>query len=561
MKKIILYISVCTLLFSACSDYLDRDPLNNPSDGTFLVTETEMEMALAGCYTNLYRDFETMTFFMSFDQCSDIGYDRNASELQKMGQGSADATSALPKDYWSAFYTGIGKCNYLLTNMTRGQENVNAASYARIKAEAQFLRALYYSYLIELYGDVPLTKEPLTLETSQIPRTAKSEIVDFILNELTEAAAVLDSKNSPTSGRPSKGAALAIKARTALYNERWPDAIAAAKEVIAMEGTEYILEDDYSLLFKYDGQTSKEVIFSVQYLKSQKQHALYRLFGSRNGLGHSNKKPAYQLSDSWECTDGLAIDKSPLFNPKDPYKNRDPRLGYTLAVSGSEFLGYQFETHGDSLQCWNYRTEPATRVDNLEATHAYATFTGICWRKYANIEDKDDINNCDMNTILMRYAEVLLIYAEAKIRAGEIDQSVYDAINKVRQRPSVNMPALTTTNATELLHAVYRERKYEFSGEGLRLFDIRRWKIAEVVMNQPLLGRMKKSYPEKAPRIDAYATAYYDDIPVAEAGETADYKMRLVDKRTFRTDRDYLWPIPYIERQTNPELTQNPGWE
>lgn len=561
MKKIILYISVYTLLFSACSDYLDRDPLNNPSDGTFLITETEMEMALAGCYTNLYRDYETMTFFMSFDQCSDIGYDRNASELQKMGQGSADATSALPKDYWSAFYTGIGKCNYLLTNMTRGQENVNAASYARIKAEAQFLRALYYSYLIELYGDVPLTKEPLTLETSQIPRTAKSEIVDFILNELTEAAAVLDSKNSPTSGRPSKGAALAIKARTALYNERWQDAISAAKEVMAMEGTEYVLEDDYSLLFKYDGQTSKEVIFSVQYLKSQKFHALYRLFGSRNGLGHSNKKPAYQLSDSWECTDGLAIDKSPLFNPKDPYKNRDPRLGYTLAVSGSEFLGFQFETHGDSLQCWNYRTEPATRIDNLEATHAYATFTGICWRKYANIEDKDDINNCDMNTILMRYAEVLLIYAEAKIRAGEIDQSVYDAINKVRQRPSVNMPAVTTTNATELLHAVYRERKYEFSGEGLRLFDIRRWKIAEVVMNQPLLGRMKKSYPEKAPRIDAYATAYYDDIPIAEAGESADYKMRLVDKRTFRTDRDYLWPIPYIERQTNPELTQNPGWE
>lgn len=561
MKKTILYISVCTLLLSACSDYLDRDPLNNPSDGTFLVTETEMEMALAGCYTNLYRDFETMTFFLSFDQCSDIGYDRNASELQKMGQGSADATSSLPKDYWAAFYTGIGKCNYLLTNMTRGEANVPAATYARIKAEAQFLRALYYSYLIELYGDVPLTKEPLTLETSQISRTAKSEIVDFILSELTEAAAVLDSKNNPTSGRPSKGAALAIKARTALYNERWPDAIAAAKEVMAMEGSEYLLEDDYSTLFKYDGQASKEIIFSVQYLKSQKFHALYRLFGSRNGLGHSNKKPAYQLSDSWECTDGLAIDKSPLFNPKDPYKNRDPRLGYTLAVSGSEFLGFQFETHGDSLQCWNYRTDPATRIDNLEATHAYATFTGICWRKYANIEDKDDINNCDKNTILIRYAEVLLIYAEAKIRAGEIDQSVYDAINKVRQRPSVGMPPITTTDATALLYAVYRERKYEFSGEGLRLFDIRRWKIAEVVMNQPLLGRMKKSYPDKAPRIDEYATAFYDGIPIAEAGESADYKMRLVDKRTFRADRDYLWPIPYIERQTNPELTQNPGWE
>ena len=561
MKKIIIYISVCTFLLSSCSDYLDRDPLNNPSDGTFLQTETEMEMALAGCYTNLWRDFETMTFFLTLDQISDIGYDRNASDLQRLGQGSADATLGAAKDYWSAFYTGIGKCNYLLSNMSRGEGSVSVATYARIKAEAQFLRALYYSYLIELYGDVPLVKEPLSLATSQQSRTAKSEIVNFILSEFTEAASVLSSRNNPTSGRPTKGAALALKARTALYNERWSDAISAAQEVMAMEGTEYILDDDYSNLFKYEGQNSKEIIFSVQYLQGTRAHSMYRLLGSRNALGHSNKKPAYQLSDSWECTDGLAIDKSPLFDPKEPYKNRDPRLGYTLVVSGSEFLGYQFETHGDSLICWNYMTTPASRVDNLEATHAYATFTGICWRKYANIDDKNRIDNCDINTILIRYAEVLLIYAEAKIRAGQIDQSVYDAINKVRQRPSVNMPAVTITDPTALLYAVYRERKYELSFEGLRLFDIRRWKIADVVMNQPLLGRMKKAYPDKAPRIDEYATAYYDDIPIADQGESSDFKMRLVDRRIFNSGRDYLWPIPYIERQTNKELTQNPGWE
>jgi len=520
-----------------------------------------MEMALAGCYTNLWRDFETMTFFLSFDEASDIGYDRNASDLQKVAQGAADATLGLAKDYWQAFYQGIAKCNYLLENMVRGRQNVPEDVYKRIEAEARFLRSLYYSYLIELYGDVPLVTEVLTLDDAQKPRTSKSEIVDFILDELTEAATVLPSKNDPTSGRPTKGAAFAIKARTALYNERWEDAISASKEVMSMEGTEYILDTDYSNLFTYEGQQSKEIIFSVQYLLGTKVHALYRLFGSRNGLAHTNKKPAYQLADSWECTDGLPIDKSPLFDPKDPYKNRDPRLGYTLAVSGSEFLGFQFETHGDSLECWNYLTTPATRVDNLEATHAYATFTGICWRKYANIENRQTLNDCDNNTILMRYAEVLLIYAEAKIRAGQVDNTVLDAINKVRQRPSVDMPPVTITDAEELLYAVYRERKYEFAGEGLRLFDIRRWKIAEEVMNMPLLGRMKKSYPDKAPRIDKYATAHYDGIPIAEQGESADYKMRLVDKRQFNKDRDYLWPIPYIERQTNPALTQNPNYE
>ena len=144
-------------------------------------------------------------------------------------------------------------------------------------------------------------------------------------------------------------------------------------------------EDNFFRCLPFIFKKFRIVIFSVQYLLGTKVHALYRLFGSRNALAHTNKKPAYQLADTWECIDGKQIDKSPMFDPKHPYENRDPRLGYTLAVSGSEFLGFQFETHGDSTKCWNYMTNQ--RVDNLEATHAYATFTGICWRKYANIED------------------------------------------------------------------------------------------------------------------------------------------------------------------------------
>lgn len=561
MRKTNIYVAaLCAVMgLGSCSDYLEKNPLSGPSDQSFLATQTEMEMALAGCYERLWLDWETATFFLMLDEASDIGYERNTSALQVMAQGAADAKNDLALNYWKSFYQGISRCNYLLENMSRGEAATPAAEYARIKAEARFLRALYYSYLIELYGDVPLVTESLTLETSQQPRTPKSEVVDFILKEYTEAANDLPSENNPTSGHATKGAALALKARTALYNERWQEAISASQAVMAMEGTEYTIESDYSKLFRYEGQTSKEVIFSVQYLLGTKTHALYRLFGSRNGLGHTNKKPAYQLTDAWECIDGKQIDESPLFDPKHPYENRDPRLGYTLAVSGSEFLGYQFETHGDSLQCWNYMTNQ--RVDNLEATHAYATFTGVCWRKYANIEDKDAINDCQMNTILIRYPEVLLTYAEAKVKAGEVDASVLAAINKVRQRPSVNMPPITTTDPNELFYAIARERKYEFAGEGLRLFDIRRWKIAEVVMNQPLLGRMKKSYPDKAPRVDEWGTAFYDDIPIAANGESADFKMRLVDIRKFDKNRDYVWPIPYIERQTNPSLTQNPNYE
>lgn len=561
MKRVIACLFSLGLIFTSCDDYLDKNPLNSPSDQTFLRTEKEMNMALAGCYYHLWTNHETMTFFLSLDILSDVNYDRNVNLIQPLAQGAADPKNGYVEYIWKCFYSGIAKCNYLIQNMHRGQENVQPATYNKINAEARFLRSLYYSYLIELYGDIPLVTEPLTLETSQKARTPKAEIVDFILNELTAAAEVLPENVKPTSGHASKGAALALKARTALYNERWQDAIDASQQVMAMEGSQYALEPEYATLFTNAGEGSKEIIFSVQYLLGATEHAMYRLNASRNAKGFTNKKPPYQLIDSWECTDGLSIDKSPLYDPAKPFVNRDPRLGYTVAVPGSVFLGYQFETHGDSLKCWYYPNgkEPV-RVDNLEATHAYATFTGFCWRKYCNIEDQANNTKCTTNTIMIRYAEVLLTYAEAKIKAGQIDQSVLDAINKVRQRPSVKMPPVTTTDPTELFYKVCKERKYELAGEGLRLFDIRRWKIAHIVMNSPVLGRMKKSYPTKAPRIDEYGNAFYDENTIAQPGESSDFKMRLVDKRTFNKDQDYLWPIPYIEIQTNKALTQNPNY-
>lgn len=559
MKRFLIYLFLTGILSVSCSDFLDKQPLNGPSDGTFLSTETEMEMAIADCYSSLWNEFSAVDFPVVFDLATDIGYDRALGDLQIMGQGSADAKNSLALYYWRELYKGVAKCNYMINNLSRGESSVSPAIYSKIMAEARFLRALYYSYLIELYGGVPLIKEIQTLDESQVPRNTKNEIVDFILTELTEAGNNLPEANKPLSGRATKGAAYALKARTALYNERWQDAISASQEVMKLEGTQYALEDDYAKLFTYDGEDSKEIIFSIQFLKGTYTHSLYRMFGPRNANAQCNRIPSYQMVDSWECIDGLPIDKSPLYNPKDPFSNRDPRLQYSIAVPGSTFLGFQFETHGDSVQCWNYLTN--RRINNEDATNAYASFTGLCWRKYTNIEDKDGINDCDNNIILLRYAEVLLIYAEAKIKAGQIDASVLEAINKVRQRPTVNMPPITTTDPDELFYAVARERKYELAIEGFRLFDIRRWKIAEKVMNRPLLGRMKKSFPDIAPIIDEYGNADYKNIPVAGSGESADFKMRLVDQRSFNPNRDYLWPIPYIERQTNPSLEQNPNYE
>ncbi len=570
MKKLHVIISI--LLFWSCSDFLETVPQDSPSDKTFLANETEVEMAVIGCYTDLWTDWEGMPFFLAFEELSDNGWDRNTNDVQKLSQGANDAKSSFAQTVWKTCYSGIARCNYLINNISKVEGVVSADVLTQAKAEVQFLRAYYYTYLVDLYGDVPLILETITLENAEIPRSPKGDVLNQIFKDYDDAAAMLDTKNKPTSGRPTREAALALKARIALYNEKWDVAIAAASEVMKLEGSEVILDPGFPKLFTYEGQDSKEILFSIQYLFGQKVHPIFRLFGSRNGGGHANKVPSYQLIDSYECKDGLAIDKSPLYNPAKPWDNRDPRLAWTFALPssgysnwrsepGCVFQGFQYETHRDSVKCLNYHTSPATRVANQDALNAYASFSGINWRKYVNDKNYGDVNNCDNNIIVIRYAEVLLIYAEAKVKAGQADASVYAAVNKVRGR--AGMPAIEETSADELFYAIARERRHELSGEGQRLSDIRRWKIAEKVMNGFLLGRMQKSYPTKAPVIDKWGIPDYvaAGIPIASDVNNPNTSMRTVDKRVFNPNKDYLWPVPYIERKTNPSLTQNPNWE
>ena len=569
MKEFI-YILISVFLFSSCSDFLETSPWDSPSDKTFLANETELNMAVVGCYTNLWTDWETMPFFLAFEELSDNGWDRNTNDVQKLSEGANDASSSFAQTVWGTCYSGIARCNYLINNAGKAA-GVSAAVISQAKAQAQFLRAYYYSYLIDLYGDVPLILETINLDNAKVSRSPKADVLAQIFKDYDEAAAVLSTANKPTSGLPSKEAALALKARIALYNEKWDVAIAAASEVMKLEGSEVILDPSFSNLFTYEGQTSKEILFSIQYLFGQKVHQIFRLFGSRNGGGHANKVPSYQLVDSYECKDGLAIDKSPLYNPAKPWENRDPRLAWTFALPSSGYInwknepgcvfqGFQYETHRDSTKCWNYHTSPASRVANQDALNAYASFSGINWRKYVNDKNYGDVNNCDNNIIVIRYAEVLLIYAEAKVKAGQADASVYTALNKIRTR--AKMPAITEMSADDLFYAIARERRHELSGEGQRLSDIRRWKIAEKVMNGFLLGRMQKSYPTKAPVIDKWGTPDYvaAGIPIASDANNPNTSMRTVDKRVFNPAKDYLWPIPYIEMKTNPALTQNPNW-
>ena len=539
------------LLLTACDEsILETSPLDQPSSENFFSNREELLLGVNATYNQLaFAPAWVLSLEWMLDTWSDIGWFRgNNGGAQDIGRGDADPTTDIIEGVWEAYYRGIGRANNLLQNMNRAEGNVDPELYERIRAEARFLRAYYYGRLAALYGDVPLVTTVQSLDEADVAQTPKAEVVAFILEELEAAAANLPvSYPASDEGRATKGAALALKARVALYDERWAEAADAAQRVIDL-GI-YELHPDYAELFTYAGEGSSEVILAYPYLLGTQTHWLPQFYGTRMIGSWAVFVPQQQLVDSYEMTDGLSISASPLYDPANPFENRDPRLDATILRPGNVFAGFRFETHPDSTV--TTRVTTGERVENKDVTNPFATFTGYNWGKYLVDEDADRLRDSELNWILIRYAEVLLTYAEAKIEAGQIDASVYDALNRVRER--VGMPPVAAgTSQAELREVVRHERKVELAGEGFRLFDLRRWGIAEEAMNGPVVGRPRLAFSTQGvPTFDEHGLPNYNAYLEA---------MRQVEQRRFDANRDYLWPIPQSELDVNPLLEQNPGY-
>lgn len=555
MKTKIYYAILTSWLFIAtsCNSMLDKLPLDSPSSASFFNDRTELDMGILGCYERIVNGIGlkgAMPWIVTLDCTSDISWNRDASAIGSLGNGTAASDNTTARNAWRDFYAVIARTNFLLDNISNAEGSVSADYIRQVAGEARFLRAYSYFYLAEFFGDVPLITRSITIEEAEMSRTPKSEIVDWILSEMDEIAPNLPLFYDGHSGRATSVAAYFLKAYAALCDSRWTVASQAAKAAIDLG--HYGLHPDYAELFTYAGQSSREHIFSMQYLRGVNTHVTFRQFGSRLSGGVSNEKPTQSMVDSYECIDGLTIDRSPLFDPQKPYENRDPRLHMTIAVPGSVYMGFQFETHPDSLSVWNYNVSPAARVNNTDATNAFATFTSYLWRKWMDIEDLNYTQDNELNITLMRYADLLLMYAEAKIEANEIDDSVYEALDAVRNR--VGMPAVPRGSTQDYLRSVVRrERKVELAVEGRRLLDIRRWKIAEQVMNGPRYGNSKTEFLVSPPSLDENTTPDYSGIPNRGI-------LRVVETMVFDPGKHYLWPIHPVELQTNTALIQNPNW-
>jgi hypothetical protein len=552
MKKTYAYkILLLVLIIATGCRKLDRFPLDSPSTSTFYSNKTELDLAVSALYNSGIYPQDN-------DEWSDISWNRTTLGNEFI-HSTATIQSPNFSNTWLACYKGIARANGILDNINKATD-VTDAYRKQIEAQARLARAYEYSILIQHFGDVPLIKTTLSLADSYtIKRTPAAEIQKFIYEEFDFAASVLPVNYTSGLQYFSKGVALGMKARFAISLNDWAVAADAAKQVMDLKV--YTLYPSYRNLFLRAGQHSSEVMLSfprsVTYLNTYDiQYTISRLAG-----GFASSIPTHEMIDTYECTDGQTIDKSPLYDYTKPFLNRDPRLSATIVTPDDTFLGYVFQNHPDSTLVFSTKdNKKITNKDNKGAANPFASFTGYLWKKSIDDSQLANINKVDLDQIVLRYAEILLIYAEAKIELNQIDQSVLDAINTVRARgygvapgATTAYPAVTTTAQADLRKILRRERHVELALEGLRYRDLLRWKLVDKVFGKQIYGIpiSKTDYPYPGtPVFDA------DDIPSYDAFGS---KLTAIDKRMFDT-KYYLWPVPYNELALNSGLGQNPGW-
>ncbi len=522
--KKLLALVLLTSLFSCKENLLNPVPNDRISTSIFWKTETDALLAANAAYSYLWGQN-----LFALDGVTDIGHTNEVFNVNSFVEsGSYDASNSRVTAEWTNAYTGIATVNDFLENVDR-VTTTNTALIERLKGEMRFLRAYHYVNLAGLYGGVPIvTKTLSTGEAKQLKRDDVDKVWDFAAAELTAAAAALPATYpAADKGRITKGAALALLSRANLYAGRFQPAATAASEVMTLG---YDLYPNYGKLFTYAAENNVEVILDHQYVNSAglSNNVFAQMAPYSQKTSGNTFVPTKKLADSFGMKNGLSIsDPASGFDPRDPYKDRDPRLGFTMFVSG------------DPLPSGSaFRPEPNSGTTDAVGNTYLASTTGFVLKKYINPEDFATPGISGINIILIRYAEVLLNYAEAKIELNQLDQSVYDAINKVRNgRQDVKLPSIASGLAqTDLREIVRHERMVELAFEGTRLFDIRRWKTAEKVMPGSVFGMTWLDGSNlKTIQVQAF-------------------------ERVFKPNRDYLWPIPQKELDLNAGLTQNPGW-
>jgi starch-binding outer membrane protein, SusD/RagB family len=534
MKKILLLIITLAGCFS-CED-IDQSMTRDLTESSFWRNEQDALDALSSCYENMYHG----DYYFANDALSDNAYNKSTSYegVGQIASGSYNSVTARVTGEWGYHYSCIRKCNVLLENVDRilgsTEEMIN-----RLKAEARFIRAFAHFHLATWYGDVPLVTKVLTIsEAKTIERTPKSEIIMFVTEELQSIQQDLPVKyDDANRGRITRGAAIAMRARVNLYEGNWADVVNDCEKLInTTENGSFSLYNNYAGLFTVAAEYNPEILLDIEYAGSRAQGNQRLFLPPTVGKLRANLVPTKSLVDDYIMTNGKAISESGSgYDENNPYDNRDPRFEKTVLHHGSEIVDFEGNTQ-------TILTQPGSVPGSNTIEDQIASATGYYFQKYY---DPTAINyNSTVNLILLRYADVLLMYAEAKNELGEMTSDVWNkTIKPIRVRAGFTDAGATEFNAAlsqaELQTVIRRERRSELAFEGLRIFDIRRWQIADQVLNEPVKGIKVSSgqFPQDA---NGYL---------------------VVEQRLFQAPKHYLWPIPQFEIDQNNNLNpNNTGW-
>lgn len=529
MKNLYICSALGLLLaFSSCQK-LDQFPLDATIENNFWNTEDETLYAVTG----LYNGWENGSQIFYMDCVSDNSRsDFPWENFQALGNGTATPTDAgNAKDRYT--YEHIRRANWILENI--GKAPIEESLRERLIGEVRTIRAYRFLDMAILFGDVPLITSTTTPEESFIDASKRSEVFKFVEDELRAAADLLpEAYGSADKGRMSKGAALGFLARAYAFQNKHEEVKKTTDEIIALG--QYSLFNDYGELFEEANENNNEVIADIQYIaKSQGYTSLGIMLPVAQG-GWSSIVPTQSLVDAYETIEGYTItEKDSKHNPAQPHHNRDPRLDATIVYPGALYAGAYFDSINE-----NSKAHPQGSDNSSSTSYNY--------KKYIQDPKRySDIWDVGTNIIVMRYAEVLLLNAEARIELNQIDNEVYKNLDLVRER--VNMPKVDQarySSQSKLRDLVRRELRVELAGEGRRHFDITRWGIAKDVMNGPVYGGLSKGSV---------------DTKTGKVTYTSLTERFFIENRVFEEGKNELWPIPQavIDNSKN-TLQQNNGY-
>lgn len=564
MKQLLAILTLFgSLTFTSCEDFLTEEVRGQQNLDTYFTTADECEAYITGCYQDITCGgwWNINTVWLLSEMCSDDAWMGNTTQSQSdyislahyQGNGASNGPIS---NFWQYRYKGILRCNVAIDRISNA-ELEDKELQARLVAEARFLRGYFYFELARNFGGVPLITEfKMPEEIQGITRASLENTYKFIEEDLIAAAEVLPKRSEYADadmGRATSGTALGLLGKVYLYQEKWTEARDVLQKLIPESGytgedaqtTEYDLLPNFGDVWDKDFDNSVESLFEVQY----EYHATLAVGGSLSTVTGARSCGA-ALGDGWAWC-------QPTANLEAAYSEDDERREWTIIKTGcTEIKG---ETEENFTKILNDNKEISVYDDcvekyNLPANSLVIDPSGhksgrIIRKYYLPLNDRPEVYNTDkspLNHRILRYADVLLMYAEACNELSD-DTHAQAALNRVRNRAGLS-PVSVTGN--ELRHAIRNERRLELAFEQNRLYDIRRWKDDN---GKPVIANLMG---------ENGSFVKWNTDPATRDAMEWDNQGEASDKgKSFREDRDLLFPIPLYEvTMSNGSIEQNPNW-